>query len=143
MTEVTKLEQQLLEFEQAASKSLKEAKTQADIESARQEFLSQKGPLNGILRGLAQIDKQNRPRLGQLANNTKEKLETLYSEHKKFLDTQELQEKLKTEKIDITLPAHGKKLGHLHPLTQILIEIENIFLTMGFTPFEGPEVETE
>jgi phenylalanyl-tRNA synthetase alpha chain len=143
MTEVTKLEQQLLEFEQTASKSLSEAQTLADVESARQEFLGQKGALTNILRSLAQVDKQDRPRLGQSANSTKEKLESLYQERKTFLDSQELAEKLKTEKIDITLPARGKKLGHLHPLTQILSEIENIFLTMGFTPVEGPEVETE
>ncbi len=143
MTEVAKLEQQLLEFEQTASKSLAEAETLADIESARQAFLGQKGALTNILRTLSQIDKQDRPRLGQSANSTKEKLESLYIERKSFLDAKELKEKLKTEKIDVTLPARGKPIGHLHPLTQILSEIESIFLTMGFSPFEGPEVETE
>ncbi len=143
MTEVAKLEQQLLEFEQAASKSLAEAKTQGEIESSRQEFLGQKGILTNILRSLPQLSKEDRPRLGQFANTVKQKIELLYLERKKTLDGQELEEKLKTEKIDITLPGRGKKLGHLHPLTQILTEIENIFLTMGFTPVEGPEVETE
>jgi phenylalanyl-tRNA synthetase alpha chain len=143
MSEVVKLEQQLLEFEQAASKSLADAKTQTDIELVRQEYLGQKGALNNILRSLSQIDKEDRPRLGQSANTTKEKLETLYLERKKVLDSQELKEKLKTEKIDVSVPARGKKLGHLHPITQILNEIENIFLTLGFAPFTGPEVETE
>ena len=78
MSEVVKLEQQLLEFEQAASKSLADAKTQTDIELVRQEYLGQKGALNNILRSLSQIDKEDRPRLGQSANTTKEKLEILY-----------------------------------------------------------------
>src|SRR5271170_4050492 len=103
MTEVAKLEQQLREFEQTASKSLADAKTQADIESKRQEYLGQKGALTSVLRTLSQIDKEDRPRLGQLANAVKEKLESLYQERKDFLDRQELKEKLKTEKIDITL----------------------------------------
>ncbi len=92
---------------------------------------------------LAQIDKEDRPRIGQLANKVKEALETLYLERKGFLDQEELEHKLQTEKIDVTLPGRGKKLGHLHPLTQTLMEIEEIFLTMGFIPMQGPEVETE
>ncbi len=143
MTEVAKVEQQLLEFEQTAGKSLAAAKTQTEIEATRQEFLGQKGTLTNVLRSLAQIDKQERPRLGQLANTVKEKLESLYTERKKILDTQELEEKLQSEKIDITLPGRGRKIGHIHPLTQVLKEIEDIFLTMGFTPFAGPEVESE
>ena len=143
MTEAAKLEQQLLDFEKTASKSFAQAQTLVEIENTRQEFLGQKGALTNILRSLSQIDKQDRPRLGQSANNTKEKLESLYLERKRLLDSEELKEKLKTEKIDVSLPARGAKLGHQHPLTKILTEIESIFLTMGFTPVEGPEVETE
>jgi len=143
MTQVIELEQQLIEFERTASKSLADANAHAQIEAIRQEFLGQKGALTGILRALSQIEKEDRPRIGQLANKVKENLEALYLERKTFLDQQELERKLQTEKIDVTLPGRAKKLGHIHPLTQTLNEIEQIFLSMGFTPMLGPEVETE
>jgi len=143
MIESALIEQQLNEMRQSAQKSLCEANSHNELEAARQEYLGQKGVLTGILRGLGQIDKDRRAAIGQVANQIKSELENVYGERKASLEQSDLEHRLKTEKIDVTLPGRGKKLGHMHPLSETLQEIEQIFLTMGFLPFEGPEVETE
>ena len=143
MTESTALELQLLDMRRLAEKSFSEANSHNELESARQEYLGQKGALTGILRGLGQLEKERRAIAGQLANAYKVQLESIYTERKTSLEQKDLEHKLKTEKIDVTLPGRSKTLGHIHPLSQTLAEIKEIFLTMGFPSVEGPEVESE
>ncbi len=139
----TDLEEQLTELEKSANDALVIAADSQALEELRLEYLGQKGRLTGILRGLNQLDKAERPRIGQLANTIKEKIQVLHDQRKAILAEQDLAKRLASEHIDVTLPAKGRKLGHLHPLTLITEEISKIFFGMGFSILEGPEVESD
>jgi phenylalanyl-tRNA synthetase alpha chain len=137
------LEKQLVELEKTAIDAFQSVKDSLALEELRLEYLGQKGKLTGILRGLNQLDKSDRPRIGQLANSVKEKIQILHDQCKHAIYQQDLAHKLASDRLDVTLPGTGRALGHLHPLTLIVDEIAKIFFGMGFTVVEGPEVETD
>ncbi len=89
------------------------------------------------------MSKEQRPQVGQLANQVKESIQSRLDECKARIYRQELQSRLASEKIDVSLPGTGLRLGHIHPLTQVTRQIISIFYGMGFTLAEGPEVETD
>ncbi|PWT99712.1 MAG: phenylalanine--tRNA ligase subunit alpha, partial [Candidatus Melainabacteria bacterium] len=136
-------EKELAELEKFASDAFASAGDSQSLEDMRLEYLGQKGKLTLILRGLSGLDKSERPRIGQLANTVKEKIQVLHDQRKEALYREQLAERLKVDRLDVTLPALGRPLGHLHPLTLITEEIARIFYGMGFSVFEGPEVETD
>ncbi len=140
---VNELKEKLAQVEQEAFKDLESLDSMHLLENIRLKYLGQKGALTEVLRGLGQLSKEERPLFGQLANQIKEKIQEALEKQRLVLEQKELQAKLSTEKIDITLPAIGNKLGHVHPLTQISNEIISIFGGMGFTAVEGPEIETD
>jgi len=142
MTEV-ELEKQLADLEKAATDAFSAVLDIQDLEHLRLEYLGQKGRLTSILRGLNQIEKSERPRLGQLANSLKEKIQVLHDKCKSTLYQKDLAKRLQTDRLDVTLPGTGRALGHPHPLTLITDEITRIFFGMGFSTAEGPEIETE
>jgi phenylalanyl-tRNA synthetase alpha chain len=143
MTATGDLEKQLEQLEQAAILAFKDVSDNHTLEALRLKFLGQKGELTTILRGLAQVDKSDRPRLGQLANSVKEKIQNLHDQTEQVFMQAELNKRLTNERIDVSLPGIGRALGHIHPITQIRDEIEQILFGMGFSVAEGPEVETE
>ena len=136
-------EKELAELEKFASDAFASAGDSQSLEDLRLEYLGQKGKLTLILRGLSGIDKAERPRIGQLANSVKEKIQILHDQRKDALYQEQLAERLKVDRLDVTLPAVGRPLGHIHPLTLITEEIRQIFFGMGFSVAEGPEVETD
>jgi phenylalanyl-tRNA synthetase alpha chain len=140
---VQELEAKLLQLEKDALSALQASGNSSELEDVRLNFLGQKGALTLMLRALSGLDKEERPRVGQLANQVKERIQSKLEERKSNFYRQELESKLLTEKIDITLPGSNRSLGHVHPLTQVTQEIITIFYGMGFTLAEGPEVETE
>lgn len=140
---VADIEQQLAELEKAATDAFSVVSDSQGLEDLRLEYLGQKGRLTGILRGLNQLDKAERPRIGQLANSIKEKIQVLHDQCKTVLYQKDLTKRLETESLDVTLPGTGRALGHLHPLTLITDEITKIFFGMGFSVQDGPEVETD
>ena len=140
---VKEIESQLDSVEKEALDAFGTTKNLAELENLRQKYLGKKGTLNSILRGLGNLDKDEKPKVGQLANQVKERIESFLVSRKDELYEEELLEKLETEKIDITLPGTRQELGHLHPLYQITEEIIEIFYAMGFSVASGPEVETE
>lgn len=137
------LEKQLADLEKSASDAFLAVFDSNILEDLRLEYLGQKGRLTGILRGLNQIDKSERPRIGQLANSIKEKIQVLHDQCKDSLYQKELGQRLQEGRLDVTLPGKGRKPGHLHPLTLIINEISQIFYGMGFSVAQGPEVETD
>ncbi len=143
MTATADLEKQLEQLEQAAILAFKDVSDSNSVEELRLKYLGQKGELTSILRGLPQIDKSDRPRLGQLANSVKEKIQILHDQRKQALYQADLNKRLTNERIDVSLPGIGRAVGHIHPLTQITDEIVQILFGMGFSVAEGPEVETE
>jgi len=103
--------------------------------------LGKKGVLTNILKSLKDIPNEEKPKFGQLVNETRELLETRLNEAKNEVLRKIRQEKIKAEKIDVTLPAKRLNLGHKHPNRIALEEVEKIFIGMGYRVVEGPEIE--
>ncbi len=113
----------------------------ADLESIRIRYLGKKGELTGVLRGMGSLSAEERPLVGQIANEVRADIESALAEKLRLEKEMLLAKKLEEEKIDVTFPATASRVGHLHPLTQVQRTIEDIFIGMGFSIVEGPEVE--
>lgn len=125
-----------------AIKELKEINNLTDLDNFRVKYLGKKGELTKILRGMGSLSQEERPLVGKIVNELRGELEDNIKNIKSNLENKKKNEKLKNEKIDITLPGEKINLGHRHPLMQTIEELENVFLNMGFSVVEGPEVET-
>jgi phenylalanyl-tRNA synthetase alpha chain len=141
---------QFEEIENSINKMAKEAQdaietaSQLDtLEKLRLNYLGQKGEMTAVMRGLSQLDKADRPKIGQIANVAKAKIEEALELKKSALYEVFLSHKLAQESIDVTIPGDKALLGHVHPLTQIREEIISIFYSMGFSTVEGPEIESD
>ena len=115
----------------------------ADLEQIRIKYLGKKGELTSVLRGMGALTPEERPIVGQIANEVRTEIEEALSSATSLLKEKALEKKLIEEKIDVTMPASEIKIGRLHPLTQIQRRIEEIFIGMGFSIAEGPEVELD
>ena len=112
-----------------------------DLEQIRVKYLGKKGELTSVLRGMGSLTPEERPVIGQLANEVRACIEEMIAQKKEELDKIKLAEKLKNEKLDVTMPGKCTEAGHVHPLTKVQRELEDIFIGMGFSIVEGPEVE--
>ena len=113
----------------------------ASLESLRVKYLGKKGELTAVLRGMGQLSPEERPVVGQIANEVRAEIESAIAEKKQELSVKALENKLVAEKLDVTVPGNVKKVGHRHPLTLVQRDLEDIFMGMGFSIAEGPEVE--
>ena len=111
------------------------------IEDIRIKFLGKKGELTQVLRGMGALSAEERPIVGALANEVRSDIESAIEEKKTGLEKAAAEVQLKAETIDVTMPGKETVLGKKHPLTQVLDEIKDIFIGMGFQIAEGPEVE--
>jgi len=130
-------------IEKSAFQDVSRAKTTAELENLRTKYLGRKSELSLFLRSLKDLPQEERAKSGQLANNLRRKLEAEIEGRAQQLKSEELTRKIEQEKIDVTAPGRRVEHGHLHPLTIVRREIEDIFRSMGFDIVEGPEVETE
>ncbi len=138
------MEEKIEELKREAAEAVKKAaKNLNDLNEIRVKYLGKKGEITGLLRGLGQLSKEDRPRIGQIVNEARQQLEALIADKNEELKTKELESRLASEKIDVTLPGRQAPLGHLHPLTLTLNRIKDIFMTMGFSVEEGPEIERD
>jgi len=115
----------------------------ASLDQVRVDYLGKKGGLTQLLKGLGKLSAEERPKAGALINEAKERVQAKINISKDALLQQALNEKLSSEKIDITLPGRGQSVGGLHPVTRTLERIEEIFVKAGFDVVEGPEVEDD
>ena len=111
------------------------------LNDVRVAFLGKKGELTAVLKGMKDVAPEDRPLVGQLVNETREAIEKKLDETKQKLEAAQMELKLKHEVIDVTLPAKKNRVGHRHPNTIALEEVERIFTGMGYEVVEGPEVE--
>ena len=111
------------------------------LNQIRVEVLGKKGQLTEVLKGMKDVAPEDRPKVGQLVNDTRKIIEEKMEEVKAELQAKAREAKLKAEVIDVTLPAKKNKIGHKHPNTLALEELERIFTGMGYEVVEGPEVE--
>jgi phenylalanyl-tRNA synthetase alpha chain len=114
-----------------------------DLEAVRVEVLGRKGTLAALSKDMGKLSPEERKTLGFSLNAAKQQLEAAFEAKKDAFDAAMINAKLDAEWLDLTLPASGIEPGHLHPITQIQQEIEDLFRSLGFTVLDGPEVETE
>ena len=113
------------------------------LNEIRVKILGKKGELTEILRGMGSLSSEERPVIGNLVNKVRDEIEGLITSKETELKKKELQEKLQSEKIDVTLPATKVKRGSKHPLNRIIEEVEDLFVSMGYDVVSGPELETD
>ena len=111
------------------------------LNDIRVEILGKKGQLTEVLKGMKDVAPEDRPKVGQMVNDTRKAIEEKMEEVKAQLQEKAREAKLKAEVIDVTLPAKKNKIGHKHPNTLALEELQRIFVGMGYEVVEGPEVE--
>ena len=111
------------------------------LEQWRVRFLGRRGELTGILRGLSQLDLEERRQVGALGNQAKSGLEEALDRRSQEISQARLAQVADLERIDVTLPGRPVATGRLHPTTQVVREITDAFVAMGFSIVEGPEVE--
>ncbi len=126
-----------------AKEAVANAENAAAIEEVRVKYLGKKGELTAILKQMGSLSPEERPKMGQLVNEAKAEVEALITEKKDELNKKAVEEKLKAETIDITMPAKKLEAGRLHPLNTVLDDMIDIFQSMGFDVVDGPEVETD
>lgn len=135
--------QEIIALQQEASTAIQAAQDMATLEVIRVDFLGKKGKLTEILKNLANLSAEEKPKVGQYVNQAKRDISTLIETKLDALKTIALEQKLNSETIDVTLPGRGNQSGSLHPVTQVRQFIIQYFSRMGFDIVEGPEVETE
>ena len=126
-----------------AKKSIASAIDLKALEDSRVLFLGKKGELTDLLKGLGKLSKEERPVMGEAINEAKVKIQNLIETRKEELEEVALQRRLLEERIDVTLPGRNIEKGGLHPITQTLLHIQNIFAKAGFEIEIGPEIEDD
>ena len=126
-----------------AKKSIASAIDLKALDDSRVLFLGKKGELTDLLKGLGKLSKEERPVMGEAINEAKVKIQNLIESRKEELEEVALQKRLLEERIDVTLPGRNIEKGGLHPITQTLHHIQNIFAKAGFEIEIGPEIEDD
>ena len=137
------LEDQITELQMAALARIEDAKSVEALEAVRVDVLGRKGTLGQFSKEFGKLAPQERAAAGKALNAAKEALESAFEARKHSFDTEALNARLGSEWIDLTLPAPGARPGSLHPVTQVQMELEDLFTSLGFAVLDGPEVETE
>lgn len=137
------MQEKLISIKENAFKELENANTSAQLEEIRVKYLGKKGELTTILRGMGSLSQEERPIVGKLVNVVKKEVEDKINEIATSIKEKEKSAKLASEIIDISLPGNKKIIGKRHPLDLTLESMKNIFISMGFTVEEGPEVELD
>ncbi len=137
------MKEQIEQLRQKALARLAEARSAKELEELRVKILGKKGDLTSILRGISKLPADQRPRIGELANQVRDRINKAIIERAEELKAAALIQELAEEKIDITLPGKPFPLGTRHPLNQVLDRIQEIFIGMGYQVVAGPQIETD
>lgn len=135
------MKEQLEKIKAEALASLEDIKASADLDALRVKYLGKKGELTGLLKQMGSLSAEERPIMGQLVNEVKASLESALEAASNRLETVALEARLKLEAVDVTIPGKKTSLGHKHPMNMAIDELKEIFIDMGFTVLDGPEVE--
>lgn len=135
------MKEQLEAIRQEAEAALQTCTDAKQLDAIRVQYLGKKGALTAILKQMGKLSAEERPVMGQLANAVRSDIESAITKQQAAIAEAALEQKLQSETLDITLPGKQKKIGGLHPLTIVEKEIKEIFLGMGFSVADGPEVE--
>ena len=135
------MKERLQELAEAARKRIEESDGPERLNEVKVAYLGKKGELTAILKSMKDVAPEDRPKVGQMVNETRTKIEEHLEATRKKLEEALREEKMKAEVIDVTLPAKKAMIGHRHPNSIALEEVECIFIGMGYEVVEGPEVE--
>ncbi|TCJ03610.1 phenylalanine--tRNA ligase subunit alpha [Cytobacillus praedii] len=137
------MQERLKELQTEALEKISQTSDLKELNDIRVSYLGKKGPITEVLKGMGKLSAEERPKMGALANEVRDAIAAGIEEKQKHLEEAAVHEKLAAEKIDVTLPGRPVKTGNHHPLTRIIEEIEDLFIGMGYTVAEGPEVEKD
>lgn len=137
------MEQQLKELKEQALTKIAEALDTKALNEVRVAYLGKKGPITDLLKGMGKLPAEERPKMGALVNVVREEVAKRLEERMTILEAQAIEAQLEKEAIDVTLPGRPVRTGNHHPLTRVIEEIEDFFMSMGYEISEGPEVEKD
>ena len=135
------MKEQLEAIRKSALDAVAETRTAADLEAVRVRYLGMKGELTAVLKQMGKLSPEERPVMGQLANDVRSALEAAIEARSDALAQEAMAARLQAETVDVTIPGKKVELGHKHPMYTVLDEIKEIFINMGFEVMDGPEIE--
>src|SRR5688572_15607581 len=137
------MQEQLKQLQLEALEKIQTSNDLKSLNDIRVSYLGKKGPITEALRGMGKLSAEERPLMGALANEVRESIATSIAAKQEGLEEAAVEEKLAAETIDVTLPGRPVRSGNHHPITAVIEEIEDLFLGMGYSVEEGPEVQTD
>ncbi|NJL88622.1 MAG: phenylalanine--tRNA ligase subunit alpha [Coleofasciculaceae cyanobacterium SM2_1_6] len=140
---LSQIETELAALKTTALESIANLSDLESLEQVRINYLGKKGQLSVVLRGMGQLGADDRPRIGALANEVKESLQTLLDDKKSQLQAALIQSQLAAETLDVTMPGIYRPQGRVHPLTGMIDRVIDIFVGLGYTVADGTEMETD
>ena len=135
------MKEKLEQIRQEALSAFAQAGSAQDLDALRVKYLGKKGELTNVLKMMGSLSAEERPVVGQMANEVREALTAALEERQTALEEEALNRRLAAEALDVTIPGKAPRLGHRHPMYIALDELKDIFVGMGFTVLDGPEVE--
>ena len=134
------MKDKLHKIEEAALQDAAKAASEIELQQIRARYLGKKGEMTAVMKGMGQLSAEERPLIGALANQVKDRLEAAFAGRQSALRKDLMEQKLSTERIDVTLPGRRQMTGFKHPITQVTEEVVEIFAALGFGVAEGPEI---
>lgn len=142
-TTLNQIETELATLKTEATKAIASADTLEQLEQLRVNYLGKKGQLSVVLRGMGKLTAEDRPRIGAIANDVKELLQDKLEQKRSFLQAAQIQAQLEAETLDVTMPGVYRPQGRLHPLNSTIDKALDIFVGLGYTVANGPEMESD
>ena len=136
------MKEKIEEIKKVAQEKIANITNMQELQDIKVKYLGKKGELTSILKGLGGLSKEERPKIGSMVNQVRDELEQTLENAEKRMKEKILEQRLEKEKIDVTMPSRNIEVGSCHPITQIIDEVKEIFLGMGYSIADGPEVET-
>ena len=140
---VTDIESQLQTLAESAQKAIASADNLSSLEDLRINYLGKKGELSLILKGMGKLSAEDRPRIGAIANEIKTTIQDTLVNQQNQLKQAQIEQKIASETIDVTMPGVSRPLGKIHPLQSTIDRVIDIFVGLGYTVAEGPQIESD
>jgi phenylalanyl-tRNA synthetase alpha chain len=137
------MKEDLEHAKEEALKKFNEIKSKVDLLAEKSNWLGKKGPLASIMANMRNLSIEEKKEIGKISNETKNQIEEAFNKRLNELNDEEINKKLLSERVDVTMPGISFLPGSIHPLTKIVMELEDLFIGQGYTVAEGPEIETD
>lgn len=137
------MKDEILKINEIAKEEIESSKNIQSLNEIKSKYLGKKGELTAVLKEMKNLKVEERPVIGELVNKVRNNLETIIKNKEEEFKKLELNKKLESEKIDISLPSKKQARGSKHPMNLVIEEVEDLFVSMGYDVVEGPELETD